>query len=102
MRSCCMPELSPRDHPPDKFHIAATSQAMEGPARILKSGDTFAVFDVKGDLGAAEHGAEGMYHEDTRCLSELKLRVAGGEFLLLGSTVTEDATLSVDLTNPDI
>jgi glycogen debranching enzyme len=97
-----MPEHAlPATAAPDKFHIAATAPVMER-ARVLKAGDTFGLFDVKGDICALQHGPEGLFHEDTRFLSEFRMRIAGGELLLLASTVTEDATLSVDLTNPDI
>jgi glycogen debranching enzyme len=86
---------------PDKYHIAATSQLTER-ARVLKAGDTFGLFDERGDICAPRRGAQGLFHEDTRYLSDLRMRIAGGELLLLASTVSEDATLSVDLTNPDI
>src|SRR5690349_19288059 len=87
----------------NRFYIAATSQVMERRPRVLKAGDTFGVFDLKGDLHSREHAAEGLYHEDTRYLSELHLTVANGALLFLASTVVaEEGTLDADLTNPDI
>lgn len=97
-----MPDATRHEHPPDPFYIAATAQLMERAARVLKAADTFGVFDVKGDIVTAEHAAEGIFHEDTRYLSEFRMRIAGGDFLLLGSTVSEEATLAVDFTNPDV
>ncbi|HEY0526591.1 MAG TPA: amylo-alpha-1,6-glucosidase [Stellaceae bacterium] len=87
----------------NRFYIAAPSQVMERRPRVLKAGNTFGVFDLKGDLHSREHGAEGLYHEDTRYLSELNLAVAGGSLMLLASTiVTGEGSLDADLTNPDI
>jgi glycogen debranching enzyme len=97
-----MPEHAPSAiAAPDKYHIAATAQLTER-ARVLKAGDTFGLFDVRGNICAPQYAAEGLFHEDTRFLSDFRMRIAGGELLLLASTVSEDATLSVDLTNPDI
>ena len=46
---------------------------------------------------------QGLFHEGTRFLSCLVLRLGRGEPLFLSSTVKEDnAILAVDLTNPDI
>src|SRR5690349_16779759 len=98
-----MPEhaAAPAVAAPDKYYIAATAQVTNR-ARVLKAGDTFGLFDERGDICAPQHGAEGLFHEDTRYLSDFRMRIAGGELLLLASTVSEEATLSVDLTNPDI
>jgi glycogen debranching enzyme len=71
--------------------------------RTLKHGDSFAVLDSHGDMGAAADVADGLFHCDTRFLSRLELRLNGTAPLLLGSNVSDDnATLNVDLTNPDI
>jgi glycogen debranching enzyme len=87
----------------NRFYIAAPSQVMERRPRVLKAGDTFGVFDLKGDLHSRDHSAEGLYHEDTRFLAELNLTVAGGSLMLLASTVVADeGSLDADLTNPDI
>jgi glycogen debranching enzyme len=97
-----MPDAAP-ELPDDRFHISATSEVMETRPRVLKCGDTFGVFGLRGDIQSREHSAEGVFFEDTRFLSDSSLLVAGGHLMLLGSTVvTKTATLSVDLTNPDI
>ena len=68
--------------------------------RTLKHGHTFAVFDRRGDIVAAD-SSDGIYHRDTRYLSRLELRLNGAPLLLLSSNVQEDnAVLSVDLANP--
>ena len=84
------------------YYIPATSSATR-PRRALKHGDTFAVVDCHGDLGASAGGSDGLFHEDTRYLSYFELRINGVQPLLLGSNVRDDNTLlSVDLTNPDL
>ncbi len=90
-------------HLDNRFHIAATAEVMGTRPRVLKCGDTFGVFDLRGDIRSGAHTAEGLFYEDTRFLSEFSLSIAGGPPMLLGSTViTRTTTLSVDLTNPDI
>ena len=59
--------------------------------------------DSHGDIGASAGGPDGLFHNDTRFLSRLELRLNGVQPLLLGSNVRDDNTLlAVDLTNPDI
>jgi glycogen debranching enzyme len=72
------------------------------PKRMLKHGDSFAVLDSHGDIGASDDGSDGFFHCDTRFLSRLELRFNRMAPLLLGSNVTDDnSILNVDLTNPD-
>ncbi|MFC7737725.1 glycogen debranching N-terminal domain-containing protein [Roseomonas sp. GCM10028921] len=81
---------------------AATALALYRP-RTLKNGSSFLVLDHFGDAQALGATAEGLFHEDTRFLSRLSLRLAGLRPLLLSSAVSADNTvLSVNLTNPDI
>jgi glycogen debranching enzyme len=88
----------------DRYQILAASSLTLSGARVLKHGDTFAVFDRHGDIrphGIA--GAQGLYHEGTRFLSALRVRLGGERPLLLSSTVREDnILLGVDLMNPDL
>ncbi len=84
------------------FYIPATGPSTR-PRRTLKHGDTFAVLDAHGDIGASAGGSDGIFHADTRYLSRLELLVNGMQPLLLGSNVRDDnSVLTVDLTNPDI
>lgn len=84
------------------YYIPATGPSVRA-RRTLKHGDTFAVLDAHGDIGASAGGSDGLFHDDTRALSRFELLLNGGAPLLLGSTVAEDnAELSVDLTNADI
>jgi glycogen debranching enzyme len=87
----------------EPYHILATSPETDTRARVLKQGETFAVFDYFGDIKLVGRQEEGIYHEGTRFLSCLILRLGQDRPLLLSSIVKRDkAELMVDLTNPDI
>jgi hypothetical protein len=58
----------------DPFYIPATALTSR-PRRILKHGDSFVVLDSHGDIGATAGGTDGLFHCDTRFLSNLELRV---------------------------
>jgi len=82
------------------FTITATRSTR--PPNTLKYGDTFLVFDGRGDIAALPGGSAGLFHLDTRYLSRLELLVNEMQPLLLGSNMRDDNTASfVDLTNPD-
>jgi len=88
--------------PPVQFYIPATSSILERRPRTLKHGDTFGVFDHYGNVISDDGSPEGLYHKDTRHLSELRILVNGQPPLLLSSNVQDNnVLLSVDLTNPD-
>lgn len=85
------------------FVIPVTASLQEGRARTLKHGDTFAVFDQNGDAVAGPGRSGGIYHYDTRHLSHWLLMINGGCPILLSSVLRDDnATLTCDLTNPDL
>ncbi|HKB40139.1 MAG TPA: amylo-alpha-1,6-glucosidase, partial [Gemmataceae bacterium] len=84
-------------------HILAAASVADERTRVLKHGDTFAVFDHYGDIKPGGLGEEGLYHEGTRYLSCLLLELEGGRPFFLGSTVRdENDQLAVTLTNPDL
>src|SRR5581483_4786642 len=86
----------------DQFYILATSSLADERTRVLKQGDTFAVFDRHGDIRQVGLAVQGLYHRGTRYLSRLELRLGKSRPMLLSSTVKDDnAMLAVDLTNPD-
>jgi glycogen debranching enzyme len=96
-------DRAPKAEPaPTPFYIAATSSILERRPRTLKHGDTFAVFDHYGDVASGGASPEGLFHKDTRYLSELRILINGRRPLLLSSTVQDNnALLTADLTNPD-
>ncbi len=86
-----------------QFYIPAAASLQERRPRTLKHGDTFAVFDHNGDVLSGIGSPEGLYHCDTRHLSHLYLSICYMRPMLLSSTLRDDnATLTCDLTNPDI
>ncbi|TPN05819.1 amylo-alpha-1,6-glucosidase [Mesorhizobium sp. B2-3-3] len=71
--------------------------------RTLKHDDIFGVFDRNGDVLSGPGSPDGIYYRDTRYLSHLGLTINGARPMLLSSTLRDDnATLTCDLTNPDI
>src|SRR6476659_8888196 len=87
----------------DQYYILATVSKTAERTAVLKNGDTFAVFDYSGDVAAYGLGQQGLYHEGTRYLSRLRLRLNGHHPLLLSSRVRDDNDVfGADLTNPDI
>jgi glycogen debranching enzyme len=85
------------------YHILAASSPADERTRVLKHGDTFAVFDHYGDIKPGGLGEEGLYHEGTRFLSGLLLELEGRRPFFLNSTVRgENDQLAIALTNPDL
>jgi glycogen debranching enzyme len=86
----------------DKYYILATATRAMGPHAVLKDGDTFAVFDSVGDVFGVGLGEQGLYHDGTRYLSMLELRVNSDRPLLLSSRSSPDnLQFGADLTNRD-
>jgi glycogen debranching enzyme len=86
-----------------QFFIPAAASLQERRSRMLKHGDSFAVFDYHGDALSGPGSPEGIYHHDVRHLSHLHLAIDGARPILLSSTLRDDnATLTCDLTNPDL
>ncbi|MEZ2224620.1 glycogen debranching N-terminal domain-containing protein [Rhizobium sp. RCC_161_2] len=97
------PATSTLSPPVAQFFIPATASLQERRPRTLKHGDTFAVFDHNGDALSGPGSPEGLFHRDTRYLSHLSLMINGKRPMLLSSTLRDDnATLTCDLTNPDL
>ncbi|MEO8736093.1 MAG: amylo-alpha-1,6-glucosidase [Edaphobacter sp.] len=87
----------------NQFYIRAKSSLADDRTLVLLHNDTFAVFDRYGDIQPVGLGQQGLFHEETRYLSRLELRIGGRRPLLLSSTTREDnVMLSVDVTNPDM
>lgn len=83
------------------YYIRANASMADTGARVLKDGDTFAIFDRHGDIRPLGFENQGIFHEGMRFLSRWKLFLNGTSPLLLSSNVREDNDfLIVDLTNP--
>src|SRR5437762_8490914 len=87
------------DHQPDPYYILASAPSADERSRVLKHGDTFAVFDRYGDIQPIGLREQGLYHEGTRYLSRFALGLGRDRPLFLSSTIKEDNdVLVVDLT----
>jgi len=87
----------------EQFAILTETDRSKAPLRVLKYGDTFAVFDPHGDLRPSAAGEHGLYYAGTRFLSTCELLLSNRQPLLLSSTISEDNTVfAADLTNPDV
>jgi glycogen debranching enzyme len=85
----------------EPFAIIAAADRDVSPPRVLKQGDTFGVFDLRGNI--VPPGEQGLYHAGTRFLSRFELSLGVRQPLLLSSTISDDnSLLAVDLTNPDV
>lgn len=86
----------------DQYELFAADRASEF-SRVLKQGDTFAIFDCHGDVMETGMGEQGVFHEGTRFLSRWELRIGRTRPLMLSSTINErNEMLAVDLMNPDL
>jgi glycogen debranching enzyme len=86
----------------DEYYVRASSALADDRTRVLKYGDTFAVFNRYGDIEAYGPSQFGLFHADCRHLSRFAMRINQQQPLLLSSTIREDnAFLFVDLTNLD-
>ena len=88
---------------PYRYYILATTPRTIEDYLVLKSGDTFAVFNRYGDIGREGLGEEGIFHRGTRYLSRLEFLLCDTRPFLLSSAVRSDnLILTADLTNPDV
>ncbi|HYD73243.1 MAG TPA: glycogen debranching N-terminal domain-containing protein, partial [Candidatus Binatia bacterium] len=101
-------KLEPNTHsegiaPVAQFFIPAAASLQERRPRVLKHGDSFAVYDHNGDILSGPGSPEGLFFKDTRHLSHLYLTLNGARPMLLSSSLRDDnAALICDLTNPDL
>ena len=85
------------------FYIHASALTSRRATRVLVNGDSFAVFEVGGDILQTPDEPLGFFHRDTRYLSRFELKIAGESPYYLNSYVsTEKAQLRINLSNPDL
>jgi glycogen debranching enzyme len=88
-------------HISDQYYVVATSDLAHD-SRVLKQGETFAIFDAYGDIRHVVQSQAGIFHKGVRCLSHSEFFFEGQRPLLLNSTLRDDnGVLVVDLTNKD-
>ncbi len=82
---------------------SAADTVVDERTRVLKHGDTFAVFDHRGEITPGSLGEQGIYHDGTRFLSMFSIELNGHRPFVLSSTVREENDqLVVSMTNPDL
>jgi glycogen debranching enzyme len=87
----------------DEFYILAGAAHADDRTHVLKHGDTFGLFDHYGDIHPHGLGEQGIYHEGTRFLSKLDLRIGRKRPLFLSSAArSTNELLTIDLANPDL
>ena len=87
----------------NQHYILATSSRIVERTYVLKHDDMFAVFGPRGDIATIGTSSQGVYHDGTRYLSLLELRLNDVRPVLLGSTTRHDNhAFGADLTNPDV
>src|ERR1700747_1366368 len=87
----------------EPFAISAEASFQDVRPLTLKHGDSFYVFDDNGDAVSGPRSAQGLYCLDTRHLSHFSVVIDCARPMLLSSTMRDDnATLTCDLTNPDL
>ncbi len=92
-----------KDDEGDDYAIVAAESLQEMRNLTMKQGDMFAVFNRTGDIRRGGGSPEGVFHRDTRHLSQLQLTMGGQRPMLLSATLRDDnALLTCDLTNPDL
>src|SRR5437879_6569446 len=85
------------------FYIRASSLTSRRATRVLVNGESFAVFEVGGDILQTPDEPLGFFHRDTRYLSRFELKIAGETPYYLNSYASrENAQLRINLSNPDL
>jgi len=88
-------------HIADQYYVVATSDLAHD-SRVLKQGESFAIFDAYGDIRHVVQSQAGVFHKGVRYLSHSEFFFEGQRPLLLNSTLRDDnGVLAVDLTNKD-
>jgi glycogen debranching enzyme len=86
-----------------QYYIAAGSSPSDYRTRVLKYGETFAVFNRYGDIEPLGLGEHGIFYQGTRHVSELVLSLWDTRPLLMSSTVKSDNLVFIaDLSNVDV
>src|SRR5262249_54863124 len=85
------------------FYVLASSLTSRRETRVLADAQSFAVFEVGGDITESPLEALGFFFKDTRFLSGFEMTIAGQAPYFLNSYLSDDnAEFRVNLTNPDL
>jgi glycogen debranching enzyme len=87
----------------NKYYISVNSSYADDRVKVLNHTNTFGIFDRWGDVKLLGEEVQGIYHNGTRYISDIEMRINGVRPLLLSSSVKkENEILSIDLTNPSM
>ena len=101
-------DVQSTERPHDDYHISSPSTRLDLRTRVLKHADSFVVLDRLGNAEQKGPTEYGLFHQDTRFLSRLELRIStrghpARPLMLLSSAVQDDnALIFVHLTNPPL
>lgn len=86
----------------DQYYVLASARALRQPQVLLNHADSFAIFDLAGDIPFAGFEAYGLFHRGTRFLSCFELHLNGGLPILLSTAPTAEGNELVSyLSNAD-
>jgi len=86
----------------DDYYILASAVGQRQKRLLLNHGDSFAIFDVAGDIPPPAYDTFGLFYRGTRFLSRLELTLNGGLPMILSSAASDDGTEVVfHLSNAD-
>src|ERR1051325_11047274 len=84
------------------YYLLASSLAPRRPRQLLSHAESFAIFDLAGDIPLTGLDPFGLLHRGTRFLDRFELRVNGNLPILLSSVQSDDGCeLVTHLTNSD-
>ncbi len=88
--------------PEEEYYLLASASAQRRPQVLLNHDESFAIFDLAGDIPLARREAHGLFHCGTRFLSRYELRLNEQlPFLLSTSTTSGGSQLVTYLSNAD-
>jgi len=86
----------------EEYYLVASALVQRRPQVLLSYGESFAIYDLAGDILRAGQQSFGLFHGGTRYLSRYELRVNGQLPFVLSSEPTHNGSvLTTNLTNPD-
>ena len=102
-----MAETTTAPAPPSLLPDVRATQSPTGPASgetellVLSRGNVFCVVNRRGDIYPPGAPDLGLFHEDTRHLSRLELRISGGPATVLSAETANPSSSQIDLTLTD-
>ena len=96
------PGLLPEHLPSSPVPRVPVVSDLPGKVLSVKEGETFLYSDIEGNLDDRVELGLGLYHRDTRYLSNFKLKISGRDPILLSSSGERVYVSHVDFTNPDL